>query len=92
MPMPTRYHVSPGVVSTVVDGEVTLLDPRSGVYFGLQDSAARVWELLAQRPTVEALVAALTEEFEVSPDTCGHDVRALLDDLGDRGLIETRND
>lgn len=86
--MSTHYQVASGIVSTEVDGEVTLLDPRSGVYFGLQDVAARVWELLGDRPTLESLVHALTQEFDVPAEVCSQDVRALLDELGTRGLIE----
>lgn len=86
--MSVRYQVVPGVVSTVVDGEVTVLDPRAGVYFGLEDVGARVWQLLAGRPDLETLVRPLLAEFDVTPDTCRDDVRALLDELVERGLVE----
>ena len=87
--MSVHYQVAPGVVSTVVDGEVTVLDPRAGVYFGLEDVGARVWQLLVERPDVPALVRQLQTEFDVAPATCEADVRGLLDELVERGLVET---
>lgn len=86
--MTTRYQVAPGVVSTLVDGEVTVLDPRAGLYFGLEDVGASVWQRLVERPDLERLVRHLQGEFDVSTETCRSDVQALLDELVSRGLVE----
>lgn len=90
--MSTRYQVAPGVVSTVVDGEVTVLDPRVGTYFGLEDVGASVWRRLGERPDLDRLVDHLLAEFDVSPETCRADTRALLDELVQRGLVEAIGD
>ena len=46
----TLGRVSPSstVISADIDGEVVLLDARSGDYFGLNRVAARAWTLLAE--------------------------------------------
>lgn len=86
------YSVAPGIVSTVVDGEVTILDPRSGVYFGLEEVGASVWRALEAAPIgVDGLVAVVTREFEVDDATCRPDIETLLRELSDRGLVVCGN-
>ena len=70
-----------------VDGEIVMLDPASSKYFGLADTGARIWELLAEPKSVNDLVAALTAEYEVDDDTCRTQVTTFLDTLGAAGLV-----
>ena len=70
-----------------VDGEIVMLDPASSKYFGLADTGARIWELLAEPRSVDDLVSALTAEYEVDDDTCRTQVAIFLDTLGAAGLV-----
>lgn len=85
----SRYQVAEGVASSDLDGEVTILDPRSGVYFGLEDVSADVWRLLAEPRTVGELCDALQERYDVPPDECTADVTELVRELAEHGLVET---
>ncbi len=84
----TVLRVVPGIASAEVDGETTVLDPRTGLYFGLEDVSARIWALLAAPIAVGALVGVLRAEYEVSAEACRADVLAFADELLARGLIE----
>ncbi len=84
-----RYRVAPGVASSALDGEVTILDPRSGVYFGLEDVSAEVWALLSEPRTVEQLCDSLLERYDVPRGECTSDVSELLTELTRHGLVET---
>lgn len=88
--MGERFRIAAGVVSTEVDGEITVLDPVLGLYFGLEDAGAAVWRILAHEPDFESLVVHLRQVFDVDEATCREDLAALLTDLRQRGLIETR--
>jgi len=68
--------------------ETVILSLKDGVYYGLEDVGARIWDLLQRPITVAAIREALVAEYDVEPDRCGHDLRALLGDLAARGLIE----
>lgn len=70
--------------------ELVILNLRDGVYYGLEDVGVRIWRLLQTPITVAALRDALVAEYEVEPARCGRDVRALLQDLAQRGLVEVR--
>ncbi len=70
--------------------ELVILSLRDGVYYGLEDVGARIWELLQRPVRVAAIRDALVAEYDVEPERCGRDLRALLQDLAGRGLIEVR--
>lgn len=83
----TRYERASAVTSATFDGEVTLLEPRTGLFFGLEEVGARVWQLLEPGATLDELVAVLVDEYEVEPGVCRVDVTELLDALVARGLV-----
>lgn len=70
------------------DDEMMGLDVEGGSYFSFNATGRRVWELLAEPRSLDALCAALDEEFEVEPAICRADVRALLAELEAAGLVE----
>lgn len=85
----SRVVASRQQTSTEVDGEVVILNFDQGMYYGLDTVGAFVWKLLAKPREVEELRDAIVDEFDVPPDVCEGDLRELLVDLGDAGLIET---
>lgn len=70
--------------------EVVVLNLRDGVYYGLEDVGARVWTLLQCPMTLREIQDALVAEYSVEPERCARDVRALVDELLARGLVELR--
>ncbi|MDT8759752.1 PqqD family protein [Sphingomonas psychrotolerans] len=70
-----------------VDGEMVGLHVESGTCYGFNGTAYRIWQLLDQPVRLSQLCAALSEEYDVSPDVCETEVRLLLDDLGQSGLV-----
>jgi hypothetical protein len=76
-------------VSCDIAGESVLLSLRTGVYYGLNAVAARVWALIEQPRTVASVCDALLEEFEgVTREQCVAEVLALLEQLAGWELIE----
>jgi hypothetical protein len=76
--------------SFAATGEATLLEQESGILYGLDEVAARVWSLIQQPRKVEEIRAALRGEYAVEPEQCRRDLLALLRQLEARGLIEVR--
>ena len=74
-------------VAAMVADELVVLSVDLGRYFGLNPTAARVWELLEQPRTMEELWDSLAEEYEIQPDACRLEVTALLEDLQKEGLV-----
>jgi hypothetical protein len=80
-----------GQVSSDLGGEVAILNLEAGMYYGLDDVGARVWEL-AQEPTaVRSIQDKILEEYEVDPDQGRREVFELLAELVEEGLLEVRD-
>lgn len=47
-----------------------------------------VWSLLTRATSIAELIATLEGAHDEVPETLGSDVRAMLDDLVERGLVE----
>ena len=75
------------VAFTEVQGELTLLDPRSSVYYGLNRVGTFVWRAIATPLSLREVVKRVVERFEVSAEQAEKDVLALAEDLRHRGLI-----
>lgn len=71
--------------------EAVLLDLTTETYFGLNASGRRIWTLVTTLPTMRQALSILLDEFDVAPDDLERDMRALIEELVDRGLLETGN-
>lgn len=76
------------VVFRDLDGEMVLLDLRSGVYFSLDAVGARIWQLLQQRASLDRVRDVLVDEYEVSAPQCAVDLLTFVAVLHDRELVE----
>jgi coenzyme PQQ biosynthesis protein PqqD len=70
------------------DPTVVLLDPTSGEYYTLEAVGSRVWQLCDGTRTLAEMVATLSQEFEAAADVIESDVRELLKELVDEGLVQ----
>jgi hypothetical protein len=75
-------------VACNLNGEVAILDLDKGVYFGLQDVGAHVWESLQIPQSVDAIYASVLAHFDVSVELCEADVTKFLKSLQDAGMVE----
>jgi len=76
------------LLSNELDGETVMMSIDSGKYYGLEEIATRVWELLEQPTSVSALCGVLVEEFDVAREQCEADVLPFLSELAKEGLVE----
>src|SRR5829696_5209881 len=79
-------------VSSDLGEEIAILDFKAGIYFGLDNVGARVWQLVQKPKKVSEIRNALLEEYEVGSDRCERDLIALLRRLASEDLIEIRNE
>jgi PqqD family protein of HPr-rel-A system len=76
------------MIAAESDGEMIVLDAERGDFLQLNKTAARIWALLGEPLTFGALCARLADQFAVDPAACRDDVRAFIDELSQRGLVE----
>jgi Coenzyme PQQ synthesis protein D (PqqD) len=83
-----RLRVPEHVVYRDFPEETIVLNLDSGVYHGLNRTAARMLEVVQQRDSVGAAVDELAEEFGQPRDVIERDLVGLCKTLEERGLIE----
>jgi hypothetical protein len=76
------------VLTTEFGDEIVILHLRDGVYYGLEDVGARIWQLLRTPVSLPAIRDAIVAEFDVDPARCEQDVRSLIAKLTERGLVQ----
>ncbi|HUP42057.1 MAG TPA: PqqD family protein [Thermoanaerobaculia bacterium] len=78
------------VVVRELEGEAILLNLETETYFGLDEVATRMWAALAASGSIERACELLEQEFAVEPDRLRSDVRQLVDELVESGLLALR--
>jgi hypothetical protein len=84
--MTWRPH--PDVVGRRTDRAVVLVHVSANQIFELNETGARIWELISQGQSSTAVVQALTHEFEVSEAQAHEELTALVQALTAAGLLE----
>ncbi len=85
----TRPVVPSHVVYRSFEGETLLLNVESGEYHGLNETAARMLELMSDDAvTLRSSIARLAEEYNVDASEIEPDLVEFCRALADRGLLE----
>jgi len=76
-----------GNLASNMNGETVMMSVESGKYYSLGEVGGRIWSLIESPMTVESLVAALTEEYDVPAAACEAEVVSFLEHLAKERLI-----
>ncbi len=76
------------VTSSKIGDELALLDPKSGQYFTLNQTGSVVWQHLDRPRSMQDIVQIITEKFDIDPSVCESDIKELITQLNDAGLIK----
>jgi hypothetical protein len=86
--MTARFRVnSPNVIHETIEGEVILIDLKTGTYYSLRDSGAAVWQAIEQGAVEDGIAAELRSRYEASEEQIRDAVQRLLAELEREGLI-----
>lgn len=90
MTLSTRVTAGPDHLSSNLAGEVVILSLDRGLYYGLDEVGARIWEMLSDTPvTPEQICDRLETEYDVDRATLESDILDLLEDLHAEGIVHT---
>lgn len=70
-----------------VGDEFVILDVATGEYFGLNVVGGLIWACLEADTTIDDLIDTVTEAYDVERSMAEADVRSLIDDLIEAGLV-----
>jgi len=82
-------RASPGALSTMgPTGAAAILDPESGQFYSLNEVGARVWALLGEGTTFNAILEQLLSEYDVTAEQLRPDMEQLLRQFAGAGLLD----
>ena len=81
------YTRDSGVPHQKLDEETIVVDPRTREVHLFNETAARIWELLAAPQTVEELTATLAGEYDAPVEEVRASVEETLSLLRDKALL-----
>jgi hypothetical protein len=84
----SRATIHAHVLFRDLQGELVVLEPRRGVYFGLDAIGTRIWHLLQEPRPLTDVVVALVTEYEVDEAQAAADVLDLVRQLQEQGLVD----
>lgn len=84
----TVLLASPRHLDCGLSEEAVILNLDNGLYYGLNPTGSQVWELLKAGTTFGAVVDALFDRFDAPRETIEEDLRRLVEQLHQQGLIQ----
>jgi len=71
-----------------VEGEMVLLDPQRGHYYGIEGCGTRIWQLLQEETTLGDVLLRLLEEYHVEERELRQDLVDIYQGLRKSGLLK----
>ena len=87
-----RFVRIPSQASCELSGEAVILNLESGIYYGLNEVGARIWELLREPKDLDSIRDVLLEEYEIDAETLQRDIVAIIDALRVAGLVRVSDE
>jgi coenzyme PQQ synthesis protein D (PqqD) len=75
-------------VSCKLEDEAVILNLDDCTYYGLNEGAIAIWELMQKPAFVWEIRDEIVRQFEVEPDSCERDILSLLGQLQDSSLVQ----
>lgn len=82
-----KYTASEGVMIRKVKDGAVLLDMDGGVYYGLDPIGVQIWELICEQRSLISIRKLLLQEYDVSRGKLDTDIRKLMTELLQHGLV-----
>ena len=72
----------------IVGDEAVIINTETRIYYNLNETGTFIWRLLAKSPLpTEEITGKLAERYEKKKDKIANDVKRVLSDLKNEGLI-----
>lgn len=63
------------------DGETVMMNKSLDNYFGLDEIATRIWNILEKKHTIIEVRDILIQEYNVKPEQCLNDIKPFIEGL-----------
>lgn len=87
-----RYRVPETVIFQRLDDEAIVVDLEEGSIFSLNETGARLWEIVTAGGDEQSIRRTLLAEYDVAAPRLDDEISRLLQELMDAGLLLPMND
>ena len=88
LPIKYKVEISDDVVSRNLQGEVVLLNLKTGSYYSLDSTGTKMWELIQEYKSFEKVLELLLKEYDISEAQCREDLLNFISTLEEKELIK----
>ncbi len=85
------FKRNPRLISADMAGETVMMDTAEGKYYSLGVSGGYIWSLLETPRGLSDIISDLIETYDVTFEQCLKDTKPFMDDLLQRGIIQTED-
>lgn len=89
--LPARVIISENVLFQNIGTECVLLNMETEQYFGLDELAARYWQIFAENSDTKKACEIIQAEYQVDEATLVKDLLIFLEKLGNENLVTVEN-
>lgn len=75
------------VAAKVMDGEAILINLSTGAYYSMSATGGFIWSIIDRRASVDDIVTAVTDHYEVDRSRAVADILRLGEELRAEGLV-----
>lgn len=86
--MTAIYHRHPDIRLTALEGEGVVLHLGARKYFTVTETGLSILEALTVPQTFDQIVAAITDEYDVTPEAAHESVKAFVDHCVSAALLQ----
>ena len=79
---------SKDAIFTDLEGEVVIFNIKSGKYYNLNAMGSFIWKSIEQSTKISSVIEAVLSVYNVDRQRCENDVRSLMHNLYQAGLVE----
>ncbi len=83
----TKVSRNPEIIHSAMDNEVVMMSVDQGLFFGLDQIGAHIWELLETPKTGEEVISLLLPQYDVTREKCESDTLRFLNKMLDKKII-----
>lgn len=91
MNLPPSYQINDDIICQEMDGQMVLLNPITGDYFGLDALSAHIWQLLQELGSADDVLECMCEAFNESRDKLQQDLAVFLSQLEASSVISIQD-
>jgi hypothetical protein len=82
-----RVEVPKHVLVCFLEKESVLLNLEAEIYYGLDETGTRMWQVVTMAPNIDNAYVELLTEFDVEAELLRQNLSELLGQLVDNGLL-----